>query len=71
MTTFLDGVAASQILGGATRSYELREPLHPSAVGTALYAARLAGTPLERSVRERLLAAVRATDVRHTTPLRA
>lgn len=59
----------ARILAGSTRSYELREPLYPPAVGTALYAARLAGTPLERSARERLLAAVRSTDVRHTMPL--
>ncbi|MDM7856012.1 N-acetylglucosamine kinase [Cellulomonas alba] len=51
------------LLARATRRYDLREPLYPPAVGAALYAAHLAGTPLGRSARERLLEAVRATDV--------
>jgi N-acetylglucosamine kinase-like BadF-type ATPase len=36
--------------------YELREPLHPPVVGAALYAAKLAGTPLEAGALTRLRA---------------
>lgn len=53
----------SAALTRATRSYDVREPLYPPAVGAALYAAHLAGTPLERAARERLLVTVRSTDV--------
>ncbi|HEY3437727.1 MAG TPA: BadF/BadG/BcrA/BcrD ATPase family protein [Actinotalea sp.] len=60
----------ARALAGATRVYELREPLYPPAVGAALYAARLAGTSLGRPARERLLTAVRSTAGRDTTQLR-
>ena len=53
----------ARILARSTRSYDLREPFYPPAVGSALCAARLTGTPLERSARERLLAAARVADV--------
>jgi N-acetylglucosamine kinase-like BadF-type ATPase len=37
--------------------YDLRQPLYPPVIGAALYAAKLAGTPLDEDARRRLLSA--------------
>jgi N-acetylglucosamine kinase-like BadF-type ATPase len=43
-------------LGEASVPYELRKPLYSPAVGAALYAAKISGTPLDGVARQRLLA---------------
>lgn len=61
------GVLTSQVvqeefvrqLRGSAARYDVREPLHPPDVGAALYAARLAGTPLAPPALDRLRAEVR------------
>ena len=41
-------------LAAAGAGYDVRDPLYPPVVGAALYAATLAGTPLDGAARERL-----------------
>lgn len=43
-----------RLLRAAPAGYEFREPLYPPVIGAALYAARLAGTPLTPAARSRL-----------------
>lgn len=46
--------AFGRALAALDPGYDLRAPLHPPAVGAALYAARLAGTPLRPGAVDRL-----------------
>lgn len=48
--------AFTRRLGALHGGYDLRQPLYPPVVGAALYAARLAGTPLEEGALARLRA---------------
>lgn len=48
-------------LAAQKASWRVAEPLYPPVVGAALYAARLAGTPLAPDTRERLRAAAMST----------
>lgn len=43
-----------RLLTATSPDYEVRQPLYPPVVGAALYAATLAGTPLDEQARERL-----------------
>src|SRR4051794_27419916 len=50
--------AFTKALAGSAADYRISEPLYPPVVGAALYAARLAGTPLDDRARTDLQAAV-------------
>lgn len=45
-----------RLLGATPAGYDFREPLYPPVIGSALYAARLAGTPLAPAALARLRA---------------
>ena len=44
----------SAFTAGQLTGYELRRPLYEPVVGAALYAAKLAGTPLDQAALDRL-----------------
>jgi N-acetylglucosamine kinase-like BadF-type ATPase len=54
--------AFSRSLTALYGQYELRRPLHPPVVGAALYAAKLAGTPLDDAALRRLRTAPITTE---------